>query len=60
VSNATKLHYLAYFEDPFWVGVVECQAGGALQAARHVFGAEPSPGEMLVFVQKLRVCLYNS
>jgi hypothetical protein len=41
-----------YFEDPFWVGVVERQAGGALQAARHIFGAEPSPGEVFVFVQK--------
>ena len=41
-----------FFEDPFWVGVAERQAGGALQAARHVFGAEPSPGEVLEFVQK--------
>jgi hypothetical protein len=40
------------FEDPFWVAVIERQADGALQAARHVFGAEPSPGEVLEFVQK--------
>ena len=39
-----------FFEDPFWVGVVERQAEGALQAARHVFGAEPAPAEVLQFV----------
>jgi hypothetical protein len=39
-----------FFEDPFWVGVLEQQADGALQAARHVFGAEPAPAEVLEFV----------
>jgi len=39
-----------FFEDPFWVGVVERQADGALRAARHVFGAEPAPAEVLEFV----------
>jgi glycine/D-amino acid oxidase-like deaminating enzyme len=48
-----------FFEDPFWVGVVERQADGALQAARHVFGAEPSPGEVLEFVQKQLVPLLD-
>ena len=39
-----------FFEDPFWVGVVEQQADGALQAARHLFGAEPAPAQVLEFV----------
>ena len=39
-----------YFEDPFWVAVVERQEQGALQAARHIFGAEPGPVEVLAFV----------
>ena len=39
-----------FFEDPFWVAVVERQADGALQAARHIFGAEPAPAEVLEFV----------
>ena len=39
-----------FFEDPFWVGVVERRDGQALQAARHVFGAEPTPPELLEFV----------
>jgi hypothetical protein len=39
-----------FFDDPLWVGVVERQADGALQAARHLFGAEPGPAEVLAFV----------
>jgi hypothetical protein len=39
-----------FFEDPFWVGVVERQEQGALVAARHLFGAEPAPAEVLEFV----------
>ena len=41
-----------YFEEPFWVGVVERRTDGALHAARHIFGAEPSPSEVLEFVQR--------
>ena len=39
-----------FFEDPFWVAVVERQADGRLQAARHLFGGEPTPAEVLAFV----------
>jgi Protein of unknown function (DUF2992) len=39
-----------FYEDPFWVGVVERQENGALQAVRHMFGAEPAPTEVLEFV----------
>lgn len=39
-----------YFEDPFWVGVVEWLSAGELRAARQIFGGEPSPGEVHEFV----------
>jgi hypothetical protein len=39
-----------YFEDPFWVGVVEQQEDETLRVARHVFGSEPSPVEVFEFV----------
>ncbi|MGG4392768.1 YjdF family protein [Paenibacillus thiaminolyticus] len=39
-----------YFEDPFWVGVVEEQFGNQMKACRHVFGAEPKDAEVMVFV----------
>jgi len=39
-----------YFENPFWVGVFERRSGGMVQAARHVFGAEPTGREILDFV----------
>ena len=35
-----------YFEEPFWVGVFERTRGGALFAARIVFGAEPKEHEV--------------
>jgi hypothetical protein len=41
-----------FFEDPFWVGVVERREEGTLVAARHLFGAEPAPAEVLEFVLK--------
>ncbi|CAH8717614.1 YjdF family protein [Paenibacillus thiaminolyticus] len=39
-----------YFEDPFWVGVVEEQFGNHVKAYRHVFGAEPKDAEVMEFV----------
>jgi hypothetical protein len=45
-----SINFTIFFEDPFWVGVVERQFDGTLQAARHVFGAEPAPTEVLEFV----------
>ncbi|NTW03353.1 MAG: YjdF family protein [Oscillochloris sp.] len=39
-----------YFAESFWVGVVEERDGADLRVARHVFGAEPGPGEVLDFV----------
>ena len=41
-----------YFEDPWWVGVVESEADGELRVARQVFGGEP-PNE-LVYLFVLR------
>jgi hypothetical protein len=42
--------FTVYFEDPFWVGVVELDQDGAVYASRHVFGAEPTNPELLAFV----------
>ncbi|WP_102411832.1 DUF2992 family protein [Beduinella massiliensis] len=39
-----------FFEDPFWVGLVECGEGTRLCAARFVFGAEPSDAEVYAWV----------
>ena len=35
-----------YFDDPWWVGVVEMEADGELRVARQVFGSEP-PNEVV-------------
>lgn len=48
-----------FFEDPFWVGIIERADTGALQAVRHVFGGEPSPGELTVFVNQHLLKLFE-
>jgi hypothetical protein len=42
--------FTVFFEDPFWVGVLESEDEGVLSVARHVFGAEPSNAELLEFL----------
>jgi hypothetical protein len=42
--------FTVFFEDPFWVGILESEDEGRLAAARHVFGAEPSNAELLHFM----------
>jgi hypothetical protein len=42
--------FTVYFEDPFWVGLLESEEGGELVVARQVFGAEPSNAELLHFM----------
>jgi len=42
--------FTVFFEDPFWVGILESEGEGRLVVARHVFGAEPSNAELLHFM----------
>ena len=39
-----------FFEDPFWVGLVERGEGAGLRAGRIVFGAEPSDAQVYDWV----------
>jgi hypothetical protein len=48
-----------YFDDPWWVGIIACDEGGALRVYRHVFGSEPSGEEVLAFVLREYVALTN-
>ena len=41
-----------FFEDPFWVGVLECVADGKLSVCKVTFGAEPKDYEIYDFVLK--------
>lgn len=42
--------FTVFFEDPFWVGLLESEDSGRLALARHVFGPEPSNAELLEFM----------
>lgn len=41
-----------FFKEPFWVGVFERVENGKLSAAKVVFVAEPSDGEVYLFILK--------
>lgn len=41
-----------YFDDPFWVGVLERMEDGKLSAAKVTFGAEPKDYEVYEFILK--------
>lgn len=42
----TSIKLTVYFEDPFWVGVLERVEGGCLSVCRIVYGAEPKDAEV--------------
>ena len=39
-----------FFEDPFWVGVLQRTDGDRLEACKITFGAEPRDGEVYAFL----------
>ncbi|MFI7599499.1 YjdF family protein [Actinoplanes sp. NPDC049681] len=39
-----------YYDDPFWVAVLEVLDGDRVRATRHVFGAEPTDAELYEFL----------
>ncbi len=44
--EAVRIQLTVFFDDPFWVGVLERSEGGTTRAARLVFGAEPKDYEL--------------
>ena len=41
--------FTVFFEDPLWVGVLEVNYNGINYMGKHIFGAEPSNSELLLF-----------
>ena len=41
-----------FFEEPFWVGVLECISDGKLYVCKVTFGAEPKDYEIYDFILK--------
>ncbi|MBT8224580.1 MAG: DUF2992 family protein, partial [Dactylosporangium sp.] len=39
-----------FFDDPFWVGVLELDDGRHVRAVRQVFGAEPTGAELYQYL----------
>ncbi|MDQ1295947.1 MAG: hypothetical protein QG608_3834 [Actinomycetota bacterium] len=45
----TSATFTVFFEEPFWVGVLEVHGPPGVRAARHVFGAEPTGPQLSAF-----------
>lgn len=50
MNEAGRSSLTVYFEEPFWVGVVERVEGGRLSVSKITFGAEPRDAEIYAFV----------
>jgi hypothetical protein len=46
-----------FFDDPFWVAVLEMRDRDRVRATRHVFGAEPTDAELYQFLLRHGVAL---
>lgn len=42
--------FTVYFEDPYWIGIIEQTVEGSYSAARIVFGSEPTDAQILAFL----------
>jgi hypothetical protein len=47
-----RCSFTLFFEDPYWVGIVEKADGERYLVGKTVFGAEPSNAELLEFVHR--------
>lgn len=44
--------FTVFFEEPFWVGVFECESRKKYEVCKITFGAEPTDAEIYEFLQK--------
>jgi len=44
--------FTVYFEDPYWVGIIELTVDGIYSVARIVFGSEPTDAQILEYLSK--------
>jgi len=58
--------FTVFFDDPFWVGLLEENYNGKNYMGKHIFGAEPSNSELLQFylfefekIRKLKISETN-
>jgi len=44
--------FTVYYENPYWVGIIENMVGGSYSVARIVFGSEPNDAEIVEYLSK--------
>ena len=50
--DKVSVRFSVFFEEPFWVGVLERETDGKLSASKVTFGAEPKDYEVYEFLRK--------
>ncbi|MDK2965419.1 MULTISPECIES: YjdF family protein [Lacrimispora] len=50
--DKVSVRFSVFFEEPFWVGVLERETDGKLSASKVTFGAEPKDYEVNEFLRK--------
>lgn len=50
--DKVSLTFLVFFEDPFWIGIVERISDGTMEVCRITFGAEPKDYEVYEWLLK--------
>lgn len=50
--DSIKSKLTVFFEEPFWVGLYECEIAGRYEAGRIIFGAEPKDCEVYEVILK--------
>lgn len=50
--NKVTLKTTVFFEDPFWIGLLEREENGRLSVSKITFGPEPKDYEVLTFLLK--------
>lgn len=44
--------FSVFFENPFWIGIIECQYKGTLEVCKITFGAEPKDIQIYEYILK--------
>lgn len=50
--NKINSKFNVFFENPFWIGVFECESDGCYEVYKVTFGAEPKDSEIYEFLLK--------
>ncbi|MDF2878273.1 MAG: hypothetical protein K0S30_1369 [Clostridia bacterium] len=48
--NDVRVRFTVFFEEPFWIGIYECEYASQYEVNKVTFGAEPKDYEIYEFI----------